>query len=128
MALFTEEAVRAGIRVKDGRRVFYLAAGDRLTPAAREWLRQQHVEVLPAAQAAVTEYRTPSGAVLTRKPEDMTHLTASVLIPKEHPRIRFRGAIDTLEAQLLAAGHEARSAGEAEPKAYCGRLCSLPAV
>ena len=116
MALFTEEAVRAGIRVKDGRRVFYLAAGDKLTPAAREWLRQQHVDVLPAAQAAVAEYRTADGAVLTRKPEHMTHLTGTVLVPKDHPRIRFRGAIDTLEASLLLAIRHARNEGEAETK------------
>ncbi len=118
MALFTEEAVRAGIRVKDGRRVFYLAAGDKLTPAAREWLRQQHVDVLPAAQAAVTEYRTPGGAVLTQKPEDMTHLTGNILVPKDHPRIRFRGAIDALEAQLLLAIRHTLSEGEAETQKH----------
>lgn len=118
MALFTEEAARAGIRVKDGRRVFYLATGDRLTPAAREWLRQQHVEVLPAAQAAVAEYRTPGGAVLSKKPEDMTHLTGNILVPKDHPRIRFRGAIDSLEAALLLAIRHARSEGETETEKH----------
>ena len=41
MALFTESSVRACIRVKDGRRVFYLGPGDRLTPSARERLRQE---------------------------------------------------------------------------------------
>ena len=29
--LYTEEAVRAGLRVRDGRRVFYLPEGSRLT-------------------------------------------------------------------------------------------------
>ena len=42
--LYTEEAVRAGLRVRDGRRVFYLPEGSRLTPAARDWLRTaQHL-------------------------------------------------------------------------------------
>jgi ethanolamine utilization cobalamin adenosyltransferase len=36
----------------------------------------------------------------------MTHLDAQVLVPKNHPRIRFRGAMDTLEAELLLCGPE----------------------
>ena len=35
------------------------------------------------------------------KPEHMTHLYGDVLVSKTHPRIAFRGAIDTLEADLL---------------------------
>lgn len=125
MALFTEEAVRAGIRVKDGRRVFYLAAGDKLTPAAREWLRQQHVDVLPAAQAAVAEYRTADGAVLSQKPEHMTHLAGTVLVPKDHPRIRFRGAMDALEAALLLAIRHAKSEGERDAEHGLGEALQL---
>lgn len=48
--LYTEEAVRAGLRVRDGRRVFYLPEGSRLTPAARDWLRQEGVTVVPHAE------------------------------------------------------------------------------
>ena len=107
MALYTEDAVRSNIRVKDGKRVFYLAAGDRMTPAARQWLRQEHVEVLPAAQARVTEFRTLFGATLQEKPEHMTHLSGNLLVMKDHPRIRFRGMIDTLEAELLLCMHHA---------------------
>ena len=39
MALFTEAAVRANLRNREGRRVFYLGDGDRLTPGARDFLR-----------------------------------------------------------------------------------------
>ena len=35
MALFTEAAVRANLRNREGRRVFYLGDGDRLTPGPR---------------------------------------------------------------------------------------------
>jgi ethanolamine utilization cobalamin adenosyltransferase len=31
----------------------------------------------------------------------MTHLNGDILVPKTHPRIAFRGAMDTLEAELL---------------------------
>lgn len=50
--LYTEEAVRAGLRVRDGRRVFYLPEGSRLTPAARDWLRQEGVTVVPPCRNA----------------------------------------------------------------------------
>ena len=38
---------------------------------------------------------------MTEKPEHMTHLHGDVLVPKTHPRIAFRGAMDKLEAELL---------------------------
>lgn len=107
MAVFTEESARANVRVRDGKRVFYLADTDHLTPAAREWLRQNQVEILPAAMAKPKEFKTLDGASLTEKPEHMTHLRADVLVPKNHPRILFRGAVDTLEAELLLAGSKA---------------------
>lgn len=99
--VFTEEHVRANLRVKDGKRVFFLGAGDKLTPAAKSFLRQEHIEVLPAAEAKPQEFETLFGAKLTEKPEHMTHLRGNVLVMKDHPRIRFRGMIDMLEAELL---------------------------
>ena len=38
---------------------------------------------------------------MEEKPEHMTHLNGDVLVPKTHPRIRFRGKLDTLEAELI---------------------------
>lgn len=37
------------------------------------------------------------------KPEEMTHLNAHRLVPKDHPRIRFRGQLDLLQAHIVAA-------------------------
>ena len=109
--VFTEEHVRANLRVKDGKRVFYLAAGDKLTPAANSFLRQEHVKVLPATEAKIAEYVTLFGAKLTEKPEHMTHLRGNLLVAKDHPRIRFRGMIDALEAELLLCMDEAKDTG-----------------
>ena len=67
--LYTEEAVHAGLRVRDGRRVFYLPEGSRLTPAARDWLRQEGVTVVPHAETPPAAYRTPDGASFAEKPE-----------------------------------------------------------
>lgn len=114
MALFTEEAVRANLRVKDGKRVFYQAEGDRLTPSAREWLRQEHVEILPASLAKPQEFRTVFGATLTEKPEHMTHLEGNLLVMKDHPRIRFRGMVDLVEAEILLCLPTARQEEKTE--------------
>jgi len=101
--LYTEEAVKANIRNREGRRVFYLARGDTLTPGARDWLKSERIEILDAAGAKQETYRLAGGGYVTEKPEHMTHLNAEVLVSKLHPRIRFRGAVDTLEAELILA-------------------------
>lgn len=109
MAVFTEEAARANVRNRDGRRVFYLASGDHLTPSAREWLRQERIELLPAAEAASQPDRSLDGGSFLQKPEHMTHLHSGLLVRKDHPRILLRGKLDSLEAELLLT---AKRAGE----------------
>ena len=99
--LYTEEMARGNIRNRDGKRVFYLGKGDRLTPGARDFLSRERIEVLPGELAKPQEYRLSNGAVLREKPEHMTHLNGNLLVQKTHPRIAFRGAMDTLEAELL---------------------------
>ena len=99
--LYTEDMVRQNLRNREGKRVFYLAKGDTLTPGARDWLSRERVELLPAEMAKPDCYRLLSGALLTEKPEHMTHLNGNVLVLKTHPRIRFRGKMDTLEGELL---------------------------
>lgn len=104
--LYTEEMARMNIRTREGKRVFYLGKGDTLTPGARDWLSRERISILPAAEAKPEEYRLLNGAVLREKPEHMSHLHSNVLVPKTHPRIRFRGKMDALEAQLLLCQQE----------------------
>ena len=111
MALFTEAAVKANLRNRDGRRVFYLGREDRLTPGARDYLRRNHIEILPAGQAKPQRYQLLSGGEIQDKPEHMTHLDAQTLVPKNHPRIIFRGQVDCLEAELLLAQRQAHTEG-----------------
>ncbi len=106
--LYSEEAVRANIRNRDGKRVFYLGKGDQLTSGARDYLQRERIPILPADQAKPARYRLPGGGYLEEKPEHMTHLHGDVLVSKTHPRIRFRGKLDTLEAQLLLCQLECR--------------------
>lgn len=99
--LYHEDAVRANLRNRDGKRVFYLGKGDQLTSAARDWLNRERIPILPAQQAKPERYRLLSGGFSEEKPEHMTHLNGDVLVPKNHPRILFRGKMDTLESELL---------------------------
>lgn len=114
--LYNEEAVRNNIRNRDGKRVFYLAKGDQLTSSARDYLGRERIEILPAEQAKPERYKLLSGGYLEEKPEHMTHLNSQYLVPKNHPRILFRGKLDTLEAELLlcqqAAEHLVTPVGE----------------
>ena len=99
--LYTRETVRDNIRNRDGKRVFYLGKGDQLTSDARDFLTRERIQILPASEAKPERYRLLGGGYIESKPEHMTHLNGDVLVPKTHPRILFRGAVDTLEAELL---------------------------
>ncbi len=86
--LWQEKNVRENLRNRDGRRVFYLPKGDQLTSSAKDFLARKRIEILPVP-----------GRI--EKPEHMTHLNGDVLVPKTHPRIAFRGKLDTLESELI---------------------------
>ena len=99
--LYTEETVRANIRTRDGKRVFFLGKGDTLTPGARDFLSRERIDIRGAETAKMEEYRLLSGGFLKEKPEDMTHLQGNILVKKDHPRIFFRGEMDALQAEIL---------------------------
>lgn len=99
--LYHLQAVKDNIRNRNGKRVFYLSDEDRLTPEARDYLTREKIEILPAQQARQQRYQLLGGGFIEEKPEHMTHLNGDVLVSKTHPGIAFRGAMDTLEAQLL---------------------------
>lgn len=104
--LYTKKQVQDNIRNREGKPVFYLGKGDLLTSDARDYLQSERIAILPAQEAKKESYRLLSGGTVTEKPEHYTHLNGELLVPKTHPRIRFRGQVDTLEAAiLLTAGH-----------------------
>ena len=105
--LYGRKEVQENIRNKEGNRVFYLGKGHQLTSDARDWLSSERIPILPGESAKPSEYRLLNGAVLAQKPEYMTHLNAEFLVDKTHPRIAFRGVMDSLEAALLLAAAEA---------------------
>lgn len=64
--------------------------------------------IVEAAVRQVLEDGTKTGqiqmspkAAAGQKPEHMTHLRGDQLVFKDHPRIAFRGAIDSLESEII---------------------------
>ena len=64
--LYTEQSARANIRNREGRRIFYLASGDQLTPGARDWLRQEKIDILPASEARPERFELLGGGLSRR--------------------------------------------------------------
>ena len=102
--LYDERAVRDNIRNREGKRVFILGKQDTLTPSARDFLSRERIPILPPEEAKPQVWKLLGGGFAQEKPEHLTHLNGDTLVAKTHPRIRFRGAVDTLEAELLLCG------------------------
>lgn len=94
---------------------YVLPAGCVLSPGAQAALRERRVKVtVPPRRAQMTSTPVPGGPVksyvnhqtgqrMEEKPEDMTQLAGDRLVYKDHPRIRFRGKLDSLQAQVMTA-------------------------
>ena len=106
--LYDESAVKANIRNREGKRVFVLGKAYTLTPSARDFLSRERIAILSPEEMKKECWQLLDGSFVEGKPEHMTHLNGDVLVPKTHPRIRFRGAMDTLEAELLLCGEKTR--------------------
>ena len=63
--LYNEEAVRANIRNREGKRIFYLGKGDQLTSAARDYLSRERIEIRPGEQAKQDCFPLLTGGFLT---------------------------------------------------------------
>ena len=95
--------------------------GMMLSPAAREYLQQRKIKISRESaserqkEAAVPAERTPemaaplqakyrdyeTGALYLEKPEYMTQIEGDMLVVKNHPRIAFRGKLDSLQALIV---------------------------
>ena len=95
--------------------------GMMLSPAAREYLQQRKIKISRESaserqkEAAAPAERTPemaaplqakyrdyeTGALYLEKPEYMTQIEGDMLVVKNHPRIAFRGKLDSLQALIV---------------------------
>lgn len=95
--------------------VCFLEEGTILTPSAKDFIREHGITLCYGVQEQKSMTKTPiptrqgkavfidaaSGDELNDKPEEMTHLRGNLLVPKTHPRIAFRGRLDSLMAQII---------------------------
>ena len=85
-----------------------------LTPCAQEFVRDHHIEIIRRPKyGAMSRSKIPmqngkpvfvnleTGRECAEKPEEMTHLRGNLLVSKTHPRIAFRGQLDSLLAEIL---------------------------
>ncbi|MBR5017950.1 MAG: hypothetical protein IKX50_09555 [Spirochaetia bacterium] len=90
--------------------------GTIITPAAMDYIRQHGIELetgekkkqetmtvakIPVKEGKFTYVDYETGEELDHKPEEMTHLFGNKLVSKTHPRIAFRGALDSLMAEVM---------------------------
>lgn len=126
MSVLTEIQIRKlvadGLLKEKGE--MHIAKGTIITPSARTYLLEKNIEIVEEAPFSVkkeqvrtlnettevgtsnneqTVFETVFGLRLTEKPEHMTHLRGNMLVFKDHPRIALRGAIDSLEAEIIMA-------------------------
>lgn len=94
---------------------YTVAPGTYITPAALDFIREHQIQLHYAAPSANTMTVTSipvqngkaryvnyaTGAALDAKPENMTHLRGNLLVSKQHPRIAFRGRLDSLMAKVI---------------------------
>lgn len=115
--MITEVVLREELR-NSRPEVYYIPDGKILSPAGREYLQQLKIKISRGEEPeALSEQASPSlgvqaddidkfidydsGAYFAEKPEHMTHLYENVLVNKNHPRILFRGKLDSLQALVV---------------------------
>lgn len=59
--------------------------------------------IYPASEFKVRYKDYESGAAYDKKPEHMTQLFGNMLVDKNHARIRYRGKLDRLQAEIINA-------------------------
>lgn len=101
MRLITEEEIMRVVAMEQPR-IFYIPEGRVLSPAARDFLNRQLIRI------DVEKNRDKNEAEERRcepqeKPEHMTHLMPGKLVVKDDPRIRYRGKLDSLQAEIVLA-------------------------
>lgn len=112
MKVMQEETVRQ-LHLKGGLTELSIEQWDYITPQAMDYIREKGLALVTSAPEN-PEIRTAIGQSVEKKPEHMTHLHSNVLVPKGHPRIRLRGRLDSLQADIILLQTQTDAAGETD--------------
>ena len=96
MKVITEEKLRKELE-RTCPAFYCIPEGTLLTPAAREYLQQKSIRIIPKDQRKEEK----GSRKAKEKPEEMTSLRGDILVGKSHPVIRFRGSLDGLQALIV---------------------------
>ncbi len=99
MEILTESDLRIGFFVR-GEREFLIDPDTVITEESRIFA-EHHGLRIERRKAGSGVQRPVTVSPGKAKPEHMTNLNAQELVPKNDPRITFRGKLDTFQAQLL---------------------------
>ena len=124
--ILTDVELRAHwYRTQDKR--YTVAPGTYVTPAAQDFIREHQIQLhfaAPVSSGSMTVKPIPAqggraryvdyatGRALDFKPENMTHIRGNLLVSKQHPRIAFRGKLDSLMARVICVQILAAEAGK----------------
>ncbi|KAB3525605.1 cobalamin adenosyltransferase [Alkaliphilus serpentinus] len=117
MKVLTELALRTELKGKALKK-YVVDKNTIITPSARQFLKEKNIEIVTDGvntearereEIKVTEMKETAhlyicettGGFFNEKPEYMTHLYGNRLVYKDHPRIEFRGKLDSLQSKLL---------------------------
>lgn len=122
MKVITEAILRDELR-NNQPETYYIPEGKILSPAAREYLQQRKIKISkdPPPEPVAEEPSKPAGAeggtaqaefkpkyidfetgaFYMEKPEHMCQLYDNILVAKDHPRILFRGKLDSLQSLVV---------------------------
>lgn len=139
MKIFTEFELREQYG-KTPFSTFCLPPDCRLSPAAVQFLNDRKIKVVTGEQNSLCSgrkqdapggpsgdggYLLPAGRVCQAKPEHMTHLRGRDLVDKCHPRIRLRGKLDTVQAQIIDTVIELEMLGQGQMARQLKELLEL---
>jgi len=148
MTIMTEADLRDRIRQPQAGATLTVPPGTRFSPSAQDFIKHWRLEVAfaealepppPAGQDRPAWDRkvefpvklegalprcTTCGMPVKSKPEHLTQLDAEHFTPKNTPRIRFRGRMDTLHGLVLLVGAQARAASRPELAAHLDTLAA----
>jgi ethanolamine utilization cobalamin adenosyltransferase len=105
MIFLTEDDIRQRAIARGGE--LALSMAERLTPSAMEYIREQRIQVVEgtsaqsAAAPAAREKSAESCAKTEMNSQGLTHLDATSMVAKTHPRIEARGKLDSLMAAAV---------------------------
>ncbi len=108
---------------------YNLRSSEKLTPSAAQFLSENKVKIIikncdePDEEKQKQPVYTPfkegyiileTGEKINVKPEEYTHLKGNQLVLKNHKRIKFRGKIDSSEAEFIDAIVKVKNEGKTD--------------